>query len=83
MNNKNKYLPVWKTSKRLERNYERILNVIQQQFFQAISNQNNPNEMINLLNIIARQYSFEKYCVTDYPDHSVLNLHQAAAARAA
>ncbi|MCI8628055.1 MAG: minor capsid protein [Firmicutes bacterium] len=62
MNNKNKYLPVWKTSKRLERNYERILNVIQQQFFQAISNQNNPNEMINLLNIIARQYSFEKYC---------------------
>ncbi len=62
MNNKNKYFSVWKTSKRLERNYERILNVIQQQFFQAISNQNNANEMINLLNIIARQHSFEKYC---------------------
>lgn len=52
----------WQTSKRLERNYQRILKVIENQFFQAISNKNNPNEMINMLKFVSRQYSFEIYC---------------------
>ncbi len=62
MNKKNNDLSVWKTSKRLERNYEKILKVIQNQFFQAISNKNNANEMINMLKVISRQHSFETYC---------------------
>lgn len=62
MNRKNDDLKVWKTSKRLERNYERILKVVQNQFFQAIANQNNVDEMINTLKIISRQHSFEEYC---------------------
>lgn len=62
MNKKNNDLSVWKTSKRLKRNYERILKVIQNQFFQAISNKNNANEMINMLKVISRQHSFETYC---------------------
>ena len=62
MNKKNEYKKVWKTSKRLERNYERILKVVQNQFFQAIANQNNANEMINTLKVISRQHSFETYC---------------------
>ena len=52
----------WQTSKRLERNYQRMLKVIENQFFQAISNKNNPNEMINMLKFVSRQYSFEIYC---------------------
>lgn len=62
MNKKNNDLSVWKTSKRLERNYEKILKVIQNQFFQAILNKNNANEMINMLKVISRQHSFETYC---------------------
>ncbi len=62
MKKKNNDLSVWKTSKRLERNYERILKVVQNQFFQAISNKNNANEMISMLKILARQPSFETYC---------------------
>lgn len=62
MNKKNNDLSVWKTSKRLERNYEKILKVIQNQFFQAISNKNNANEMINMLKVVSRQHSFETYC---------------------
>ncbi len=38
------------------------LKVIQNQFFQAISNKNNANEMINMLKVISRQHSFETYC---------------------
>ncbi len=62
MKKKNEYLSVWKTSKRLERNYERILKVVQNQFFQAIANQDNVNEMINVLKVLSRQDSFETYC---------------------
>lgn len=62
MKKKNEYLSVWKTSKRLGRNYERILKVVQNQFFQAIANQDNANEMINVLKVLSRQHSFETYC---------------------
>lgn len=61
MNKKNEYRKVWKTSKRLEKNYERILKVVQNQFLQAIANKN-VNEIIPMLKAITGQHSFETYC---------------------
>lgn len=62
MKNKKDDLSVWKTSKRLEKNHEKILKEVQNQFLKEIAKQNNANDIINALKNISRQHSFEKYC---------------------